>query len=244
MTGIRIELAELLAQSATPGPDCLDEATLTRLAGQELDPEARRAAEAHASSCAQCACEIELAGAFARDQPLDPAGEQLAGDIVAALRTEASGAPGVQPARPGRWSLRGLLPITASLLVATAAIVLLVGRAPAPPPVPQAGGTVARSGGVRQIAPRGSVADAPERLVWERYEHAPTFQVQLLAVDDTVLWEGTVSGDSTELPEEIRGGLAHHVAYRWSIRPLAPDGGIGPTSLSRFTIVPDTVPNR
>jgi len=212
-------MAELLRVAGTPGPDCLDESLLTRLAGGEIDAVQLDAAREHARSCSRCACDLEIAQAFAADTKLTPVQEETVADVVAVLRRPGAATP--EPSRRrGIWHLHNLLPVTAALLTVVAVALFLQMRPDAPPPVPEAGTTVARSGGVRQLAPRGTVQVVPPRLVWEPYEQAPTFRVRLLAVDDAILWETVTAGDSIDLPTAVLEGLAARVTYRWSIEPI------------------------
>jgi hypothetical protein len=60
----------------------------------------------------------------------------------------------------------------------------------------------------------------PREFRWEGVEGARSYRVTLRAVDDTVLWQETVTVPSARLPEDVARGLHPAVLYRWSVEAL------------------------
>lgn len=192
-----------------------------RLETGEVTPEERRRLEEHAAGCPACASERELARLFSQ------APERVGGDgdvdyVVAKLEALNLPAQPVPLAFPGRrrpaavvWAAR----LAAVLVLALGAALFF--RAGQAPPLPDPGpGEVYRGGQIRPAGPSGEISAMPGEFRWEGIQGARSYRVTLRAVDDTVLWEETVTAPSAKLPEEIARGLHPAVLYRWTVEAL------------------------
>ncbi|HYO15008.1 MAG TPA: zf-HC2 domain-containing protein [Thermoanaerobaculia bacterium] len=205
------------------------EAFLEAEAG-DLSPEESRALEEHADRCPACAAERELARLF--DAAPEEAGvrSEDVGFVVSRLE-EASPVRRAEPAPrvvpfPGP-RCRNLQPLfrfaAAAVLILAAGLAFFTLNAPEPSlPAPEEG--VVRGTGVEALAPVGEVEEIPAELRWTPQEGARTYRVRLLAVDDTVLWDETVTAPPARLPGEVAGRLHRAVVYRWTVEALDASG--------------------
>ena len=85
----------------------------------------------------------------------------------------------------------------------------------------------------------GAAAGIPSELRWTPRPGAASYRVRLLAVDDTVLWEGTVAAPPARLPAEAQGKLQRAVSYLWSVEALDASGArLASSETVRFRIHP------
>jgi len=161
--------------------------------------------------------------------------EQL---IRRAERTGPRQPSGTAPVRAAAWPgwMRGL---AAASLVGVAVIGTMLLRDGAPP-LPERGvESTIRGSRVQLLSPSGEIAEAPSALAWRSFEGAASYRASILAVDDEVLWDRVVTGDSVELPMEIRDRLQPAMAYRWRVEASDADGAvIGRSEAIRFRIKP------
>ena len=180
---------------------------------------------------------------FSIDEMVSAVEEALA---LGSARQDSAGA--VQPAKarfPGSERAgpsRGRLAAAASLASA-AMLVIVVGfvwRAPAPPAgTAAAETTVARGALVDVLEPTGDRSEIPSRLRWRQVADAADYRARILAVDDTVLWEGTSPVPSVTLAPEVREALSPGVVYFWTVEALGADGKVVARSrTARFQVVP------
>jgi len=217
-----VSLSDSLHSAWSPETGCPSPEDWLRLETGEATTEERRKLEEHASRCPACASEREMARLFA-EAPAEVKDEDV--DFIVA-KLEALNLPG-QPvplafpsqrrrARPAlAWAAR-----LAALIVLALAVGLFF-RAGQAPPLPDPGaGEVYRGGHLRPIGPSGEISEMPREFRWEGVEGARSYRVTLRAVDDTVLWQETVTVSSARLPEDVARGLHPAVLYRWSVEAL------------------------
>lgn len=209
------------------------EAYLEAEAG-DLEPDERRALEAHAGRCPACAAERDLARLF--DAAPGEAGvrPEDVGFVVSRLEESspvrrapapAEAAPRVVPfPGPRRRSLQPLFRLAAAaVLILAAGLAFFTLNAPDPSlPAPEEG--VVRGTGVEALAPVGEVEEIPVELRWTPREGARAYRVRLIAVDDSVLWETTVPSPPARLSTEVAGQLHRAVVYRWTVEALDASG--------------------
>lgn len=128
-------------------------------------------------------------------------------------------------------------------MAAAAVLLLAVGavmRGPEPPPLPETpASTVLRGGLVKVLEPTGDRREIPDRLSWEDVAGAASYRTRILAVDDTVLWEGSSTGASLRLAPEARRVLLPGVVYFWIVEALdAGDRIVARSQVARFQVVP------
>jgi hypothetical protein len=222
-------------------------------------PEERRLLEAHAAHCPACAAERDLARDF--DAGAEAAGVRAEDVAFVVSRLEAASpvrtreSARVVPFRAPRQAApppQAAPPLAAPSrmrdwrrLAAAAVVILAAGlgfqlfRPAAPPlPAPQSGGVV-RGGEVEAVSPLGEVAGIPAELRWTPRPGASSYRVRLSAVDDTVLWEATVTAPPARLPAEVIRTLHRAVVYVWSVEALGPAGErLGASEPARFRARP------
>jgi hypothetical protein len=200
-------------------------------------PEERRRLDEHADRCPACAAERDLARLFEGAPGAAEIPGADVGFVVARLAEASPVRPAGQvvpfPAPAARPApRRAVAPLSGSLWKIAAALILVLGggllfqlsRPGAPSlPSPEVGGAV-RGGELEAVSPVGDVGEVPSELRWTPREGARLYRVRLLAVDDTVLWEGTVPAPPARLPAEIAGRLHRAVAYIWTVEALDASG--------------------
>jgi hypothetical protein len=227
----RLSLDEWLnaayTEAGCPPPEAFLEA-------ETLAPEERRRLDEHADRCPACAAERDLARLFAGA----PGAAEVSGEdvdfVVARLEAASPVKPAGQvvpfPARaarpaavpaPRRAASRQIWKIAAALiLVLGGGLLFRLTQPGAPPlPTPEVGGPV-RGGEIEAISPVGDVGEIPLELRWTPREGARLYRVRLSAVDDTVLWEGTVPAPPARLPDEVAARLHRAVSYLWTVEAL------------------------
>jgi hypothetical protein len=190
-----------------------------RLQTGDVTADERRSLEAHAARCPACAAERDLARLFA-EAPETAQGEDVE-YVVGKLESLKLQEQPVPLAFPGRrrpvlaWAAR-----LAALIVLAVGVALFFRAGQAPPLRDPGAGDVYRGGEVRVVGPVGEISQVPREFRWEAAEGARSYRVILRAVDDTVLWQETVTAPSARLPEDIVQGLHPAVVYRWNVEAL------------------------
>jgi hypothetical protein len=89
------------------------------------------------------------------------------------------------------------------------------------PPLPEPGpGEVMRGAEIHALQPAGEFPEVPREFRWAVTGGASSYRVTLRAVNDTVLWQETVTAPSARLPEEVARGLHPAVLYFWTVEAL------------------------
>lgn len=225
-----------------PPPEIYLEAELV-----SLPPEERRRVEEHAERCPACGSERALARLFERGPAAEGSERRDVERIVNRLRSSRAGGDAA-PRRTGRIlrfpSVAELLRRPGTRLAAAAVLVAVLGIGfqvlrSGPPPLPGAGEGVRRGGAVEVLEPVGAQAELPAELQWLPVDGAAAYRVELIAVDDAVLWEGTVEAPPAALPAAVRQQLRRAVEYRWRVEALDADGHlVGSSRAVSFRVVP------
>jgi hypothetical protein len=210
---------EEIRSALSPDGDCPSPEEYLRLESGEAAPEERRRLEDHAARCQACAAERDLARLF-HGGPGETYREDM--DFIVArlkeLRLHETPRPLAFPDRKRTvrtWA--GSLAAAAALAVALG--LFLLGRQA--PPLPEPGGTEVRRGTALQaLQPEGEFPEMPREFRWLEAEGARSYRVTLRAVDDTVLWQATVTAPPARLPEQVARGLHPAVVYAWTVEAL------------------------
>ncbi len=217
-------------EAGCPPPEAYLEAETAPLAA-----EAKRALDRHADGCPACAAERDLARLW--DGAPQEAGVQSEDleQVVARLEEAspvrkpamATVTPFPVPRRPAPAPSRDF-----SRLAAAAVLLLVAGLGwrsfyqPEPPlPPPESGGAV-RGAAIEALAPRGELEEIPAELRWDPWVGAHSYQVRMVAVDGTLLWQGSVAGPPALLPRAVVARLHRAVTYTWTVEALGKDGGV------------------
>lgn len=86
-----------------------------------------------------------------------------------------------------------------------------------------------RGGVIEELAPAGELTEPPETLSWEPVAGAESYRIELLAVDDRVLWEGEAAAPPAPLPHAVMP-LSSAVAYGWRVEAIDREGRVIATS--------------
>jgi hypothetical protein len=232
----RAALEEWLRLAYSPQAGCPPPESYQRAAAGELAPEEIGRLDEHAARCPACSAERDLALAF-EAPPETAASQRKEVDFVVSRLQEL--APGQIPfrgreaplPRPLRFPRLPWPRVTSHWRVAAAAgLILLFGvavqilRSPAPTlPEPEADDVI-RGSEVEPIYPIGELEGMPIELRWKEVDEAQSYRVSLLGVDETILWEVTVPGSPSRLPEALRERLHPRVVYFWRVEALDEQG--------------------
>jgi CheY-like chemotaxis protein len=144
--------------------------------------------------------------------------------------------------RPRLYAAWGL---AAAAVLVLAAGALLSGRGPAPPLPEPAASTVPRGASLRALEPVGDLSEKPARLSWAGLEGAAGYRILILAVDDTILWQGESRAEAVALPPEAVAVLHAGVVYFWTVEALDARGEVLARSApARFQAVPPRPPEK
>jgi hypothetical protein len=210
-----------------------------------LPPAERARLELHATDCPACSAERELCRAFDAGT-----GDLAAADVAwVTERLESAPTPPAALDSPSgrvvrfprrqalvRW---GRLAAAAVLVVAAGLMFQTVHLGDPPLPTPRQHGPV-RGGTIELLAPLGDLPAMPQELLWRPLPGATAYRVHLLAVDDTMLWEGSTSPPSIALPADVTATLHRSVSYHWRVIATAADGTvIGRSEMAAFRVTPE-----
>jgi hypothetical protein len=199
-----------LDAASRPTPSCI---LFDRLGGDLTATERE-----HVAGCARCQTELTL---FAElNDPAPAAGEGAAVQwVVAELRRRRSHA--AADARSGTGGWRFLRPPRLFAAAAAAVFVLAVGyvtwdREPPVRDVREPGGGY-RTLELQTVAPIGDVRVAPRDLEWSPVDGATNYDVVVLEVDRTVLWQGASTTAQVSLPGPVVARFEPGKTILWEV---------------------------
>ncbi len=152
-------------------------------------------------------------------------------------------APVSRPAAvAGRGSprrLRAAWGLAAAAVLVLAAGVLFSSTGPAPPLPDSVASTVVRGSPLQVLAPKGDLPEMPAQLSWEADPEAAGYRIRILAVDDTVVWQGESRRATAALSPQALAALDPGVVYFWTVAALDARGEVRRSSeTARFQVVP------
>ena len=199
-----------LDAASRPTPSCI---LFDRLGGDLTATERE-----HVAGCARCQTELTL---FAElNDPAPAAGEGAAVQwVVAELRRRRSHASADARSGSAGWRFLRLPGLLAA--AAAAALVLSVGyvtwdREPPVGDLRDAGGGY-RTLQLQALAPIGDVRAAPRDLEWSPADGAASYDVVVLEVDRTVLWQGASTTARVSLPEPVVARFEPGKTILWEV---------------------------
>lgn len=196
----------MLRNALEPGKDCLPIEALERFVDPGMVPPE---IGGHLESCAYCRTELELLRAYLREPSAEEAeavravAERLR--LPRPARAAASGAWWRTIFRHG-WVRPAALAMAGILIALAIGIQLQHSSAPRL----YTGGSepeIMRSGSISVTSPVGDVAEVPKRIHWQAVPGADHYQVRLLEVDQTQLWNSSTQESQIELPAGIQGRI-------------------------------------
>ena len=206
----------------------------------------------HLESCAYCQTELHMWKTF--ETATDTQASEDVRQVAAQLDERMLGAlkrPGPFAAPPRRWNrvftIRWLAPASlaaaAALLVAAGVIKYEQAR---PQPVldgTSPGQEVLRSSTLTLVRPSGDLRERPNEIRWESIREAANYQVRLLEVDRSEVWNTQTSGDHVELPPAVLARIVPTKTLFCEITAFDSSGSkVGETGLVRFRLLQNTEP--
>ena len=212
MTPAQTAAAQAALDAASrPTPACIP---LERL-GAPLTTNERE----HVAGCARCQTELTLFAEFNESVPAPQEGAAVQW-VVAELRRRRSQASATAA---GSWSGAWRFLRPQRLLTAAAAAILVLGlgyvtwdREPPVRDVHDATGTY-RTIQLQAVAPVGDVRDAPRSLEWSPVDGAVSYDVVVLEVDRTIVWQGASATTRVSLPEPVVARFEPGKTILWEV---------------------------
>ncbi|MCH9646710.1 MAG: response regulator [Deltaproteobacteria bacterium] len=160
------------------------------------------------------------------------------------------------PASRERVSRNRFVGLAASVMLALATGLLIYFNLPQAPSLPERSPeTLLRGARFELDSPLGELQERPAELVWQRVPKAKKYRIQLLDVEDAVLWEALLetpfraAGAAKSLgrdfivmalPLEIASALKPAVVYYWRVEALGEgDATVASSKRERFLMMPD-----
>ena len=241
---------ELLRSALAPTAGCLSAAQLQACLERSAAETPANAA-GHLADCPRCQAEMALLKSFLASEPLPDEGAAVAwisAEVERNIgRITGQRAPGGTPGRAGSswWSLRwrtasGRFAV-ATMAVAVVAVGWGVWRRPQEPVLVADAGkhaAIMRSDQIARLEPTGDLPAKPVDLRWQPVSGAATYRVEVMEVDETILWSSPSNTSTVGLPEPIRDKMLPGKAILWRVTALAADGNaIATSQTERFRVV-------
>ena len=205
------------------------------------------AGDSHLASCPRCSTELSLLREFRSMTPRTEEAEAV--EWIAARLEERSPVRAVRrPEREVRfpWWKHILSPGwvgTASWAAAMVLVVIAAGiyfqgaREPVLPKGAGAGPQVFRSDQVELLAPMGDLEQAPAELRWRPAPGASRYQVRLMEVDRTEIWNGDSVTTSIVLPADVQARVLPRKTLLWQVIAWSDAGArIAASEIQRFRL--------
>jgi len=220
---------ELLERTIGATPDCIP---AERLGEPPTDGE-----RAHLAACPRCRTELALWQEY--EQSIPSAEDGAAVQWIAA-ETARRLAP--QPSRGPRalgWLRWPQLAAGMAALLLAAAVGYTVWD-PEPRVQPhQDAAAVYRTGRVQLLAPTGDVTAPPRVLEWSVFTGAASYDVNVLEVDRTPLWQGSAREPRIDLPPAIVALFVPGKTVTWEVTARdAAGAAIGESGPRQFRVSP------
>lgn len=220
---------ELLERTTGATPECIP--------AERLGEPATERERAHLATCPRCRTELALWQEFEQSTP---SAEDGAAVQWIAAETARRFAP--QPSRGARtlaWLRWPQLAGAMAALVAAVAVGYTLWD-PEPRVQPrQDAPAVYRTGQVQLLAPAGDVAGAPSVLEWRAFAGADSYDVKVLEVDRTPLWQGSTREPRVDLPPAIVALFVPGKTVTWEVTARDPAGAaVGESGPRQFRVSP------
>jgi len=238
---------DILRRALGPTEDCPSIEELESLASGEAIATGRWTG--HLQVCGYCRTELHLLQTFLAEKPRDAteSAEQTA-ELLEKKRKEIFKQAFPAPVTAPWWKSAFTMRRIAQASFAAAAILLVVGavlffRSTTAQPQLEArnqnGPEVLRSNTFKVVSPSGDLQQRPKEIRWERVPQAAVYQVRLLEVDRSELWEVSTPRDRIELPAAVQDKIVPAKTLFAEITALDSDGNrLASTGLVRFRVVP------
>jgi hypothetical protein len=203
----------------------------------------------HLQTCTYCQTELHLLKKFLAEDAVAQApaaanaAEQLRKRSKQIFR-QAFPAPEPAPWWKSAFTVKRMaqaaLAMAAVLLVAAAIVFLR--SAPFQPQLEaknQTGQEVLRSGSFALLSPAGDLQERPKEMAWEKVPQASSYQIRVLAVDGSEIWNATTAETRIELPAAVREQIVPAKTLLVEVTAFDSSGAlVGTTGQARFRVLP------
>ncbi len=206
-------------------PDC---PPLSALLDQVLSP----AMESHVSQCPRCRTELALFSEMG--QTADQPAVQAISKRLAQVNWAEAGRTGIPSQPESLWQrlLRPRFLAPASLAFASVLVMVALVQVNRPVNRPDLRGEDGtrlesqqyRSQQLRGLSPLGPVDSVPKDLRWEKVSGAAEYEVRLMEVDHTNIWQSRVSEERVMLPSEAVSKILPGKRLLWDVKAFGKDG--------------------
>jgi hypothetical protein len=223
----------MLRTNLQPSAGCLP---LERFTEPLTSPE-----QQHIAACARCRTELTLFTEFMESQPAPGEGAAVQWIGQELRRRQSASSERRAPAAVRSWwagLFRHRLAVAASAVALVAAVALFIPRSE-----PDLRGPGPRPGDYRSrefkaIGPLGDKKVAPTTFEWESVPGVVKYDVTLLEVDGTVVWETSVGGTTVALPQPVQALIVPGKTLRWKVVARDSAGAsIAETSTQEFRVI-------
>ena len=129
------------------------------------------------------------------------------------------------------------LAAAAAIVVAVAVGVLVQNREPGIESTSTAI-TAYRSASVEIVGPTGDVAAAPTALEWKAVRGATVYDVQVMEVDHTVLWQASTRDSRIVLPSTVADQFVPGKTVLWQVKARRDQTTAGDSGIQKFRVRP------
>jgi hypothetical protein len=241
---------QALKSALATTPECLPLEKLEELSTEEVRT------HKHVSQCARCQTELTLLREFETNEPLPGEGAAVAW-ISAQLerqqaeikhpsraaqrkrsKVEGQGSDSWLGRLFGYEAMRVWLPVTATLVLAVAGIMLW--RSPKEPELHASLGNdpaIYRSLELQTIAPSGELSEIPKELKWNAVPEAANYKIKITEVDHTELWNGQTVDTFVTIPASIVAKIKVGKPFIWQVTAVDQQGKTLASSQARRFVV-------
>ena len=197
----------MLRQALSPQKDCLGVERLEQCLHADAPQELRQ----HVERCAYCRSELELLQSF-YTAPRDAAELEAVRQITERLQSPRP----IVPAAPrswwrdllqARWMGPAALTVAAMLLVTAVGLEWRNTGAPRVYAPDRTEDNTLRSGKLTLLAPTGDQQAVPSRVEWQAVAGASRYQVRMLEIDRSEIWQAATSELQLAIPAEVQSRI-------------------------------------
>ena len=236
---------EIIKSALASTPDCLSPEQLEAVASSENKD------HPHVRQCPRCQAELSLLQSFESSEALPGEGAAVAwitSDLDRRLDQIKNPSRSIEvrarSAAASSWFARlfGTERMGFAVVGAACAVIVVAGivilRSSKEPDLRASLGNqseVYRSGTVQVIGPVGDVQEKPKTLDWQPFPGAQSYKVEVMEVDQSVLWSTETKYTTVTIENGVRARIVLNKPILWRVTAIGPTGKIlAVSSTQRF----------
>jgi hypothetical protein len=243
--------ADLLRDALGPGKDCPSIEDLGLYLEQKGDQTWRGSLKSHLSACTHCRTELNLLQEFQSGEVSAQEAEAVQAVTAQLARRSAkifASAPEAPPLRrpwwkevfTASWISPASVALAGILLMAGVGLEMRKGAAPTLHTGNNSESEVLRSSALTVSSPVGDLSHAPADVQWQPVAGAAKYQVRLLEVDRSPLWQAETTATRIGLPAHIRARLVPGKTVLCEVIAIESAGAkIADSEIVRFRVAPN-----